>query len=64
MISLNPINYFVFTKQGYDRMYYGVAGREITLQNAILYLTHKEAQYHADNLNSSNPNQNKTSDQS
>jgi len=33
-------------------MYFGVAGREISLLNAVLFLTHKEAQKHADNLNS------------
>jgi hypothetical protein len=49
--------YFVFSKQGYDRMYYGVAGREINFKDSILFLTQKEAEHHADNLNSNFKNQ-------
>jgi len=36
-------HYIVFRKQGYDRMYYGVAGKEISYLNAVLFLTEKEA---------------------
>jgi hypothetical protein len=36
-------HYIVFRKQGYDRMYYGVAGKGISYQDAILFLTEKEA---------------------
>jgi len=50
--SFGSSKYFVFNQQGYDRIYFGVAGREISLLNAVLFLTHKEAQHHADNLNS------------
>jgi len=58
MVNTNPSNnflsskYFVFTQERFERTYYSVAGREISLQNAIQFLTHKEAQHHADNLNS------------
>ena len=45
-------NYYVFTKQGYDRMYYGVAGREIALDNATLFLTLAEAERHLQQLES------------
>ena len=41
-------HYIVFTKQGYDRMYYGVAGKEISYNDALLFLTLKEAQNYAD----------------
>lgn len=43
-------NYYVFTKQGYDRMYYGVAGREINLPDATLFLTVAEAERHLQQL--------------
>jgi hypothetical protein len=43
-------NYYVFTKQGYDRMYYGVAGREINLNDATLFLTLDEAERHLQKL--------------
>jgi hypothetical protein len=36
-------HYIVFRRQGYDRMYYGVAGKDISYQDAILFLTEKEA---------------------
>jgi hypothetical protein len=36
-------HYIVFRKQGYDRMYYGVAGKDIPYQDAVLFLTEKEA---------------------
>jgi hypothetical protein len=36
-------HYIVFRRQGYDRMYYGVAGKEISYQDALLFLTEKEA---------------------
>jgi len=36
-------HYIVFRRQGYDRMYYGVAGKDIPYQDAILFLTEKEA---------------------
>jgi hypothetical protein len=35
--------YFVFTKQGYDRTYYCVGGREIKLEDAVCYLFSTEA---------------------
>ena len=41
-------DYFVFIKQGYDRQYYCVAGREINLNDAICFLTNKEAIAHAE----------------
>jgi len=62
--SFGSSKYFVFNKQGLDRMYFGVAGREISLLNATFYLTHKEAQHHADNLNSRISNQKETSNES
>jgi hypothetical protein len=45
-----PLEYFVFTKQGYDRAYYCVAGREISHNDAVCFLTHNEAHNHANNL--------------
>jgi hypothetical protein len=39
-------HYIVFRRQGYDRMYYGVAGKEISYQDALLFLTEKEAYDH------------------
>jgi hypothetical protein len=44
----NTIDYFVFIKQGYDRQYYCVAGREINYNDAICFLTNKEAVAHAE----------------
>ena len=41
-------DYFVFIKQGYDRHYYCVAGREISLNDAVCFLTNKEAVAHAE----------------
>lgn len=41
-------DYFVFIKQGYDRQYYCVAGREINLNDAICFLTNEEAIAHAE----------------
>ena len=35
--------YFVFTKQGYDRPYFCVAGRDISLEDAVCYLFQTEA---------------------
>jgi ribosomal protein L9 len=35
--------YFVFVKQGYDRAYYCVAGRDIKLEDAVCYLFQNEA---------------------
>lgn len=37
------IGYFVFVKQGYDRQYYCVAGRETSLEDAVCYLFQNEA---------------------
>jgi hypothetical protein len=45
-------HYLVFRRQGLDRMYYGVAGKNITYADATLFLTEKEAQAYADKLNS------------
>ena len=42
-------DYFVFIKQGYDRQYYCVAGREINLQDAVCFLTNQEAVSYAEN---------------
>ena len=39
----NVKDYFVFIKQGYDRPYFCVAGREINLQDAVCFLTNNEA---------------------
>lgn len=44
-------HYLVFRRQGLDRMYYGVAGKEINYADAVLFLTEKEAQHYADKLN-------------
>jgi len=44
-------HYIVFRRQGIDRMYYGVAGKEISYADATLFLTEKEAQTYADKLN-------------
>jgi len=44
-------HYLVFRRQGLDRMYYGVAGKEITYKDAVLFLTEKEANTYADKLN-------------
>ena len=41
-------HYIVFRKQGYDRMYYGVAGKGISFQDAVLFLTEKEAYEYAE----------------
>jgi len=35
--------YFVFVRQGYDRPYYCVAGRDIDLEDAVCYLFQNEA---------------------
>jgi hypothetical protein len=43
--------YFVFKKQGYDKMYWCVAGKEITHNTAAMFNTHQEAQSYADSLN-------------
>ena len=43
--------YYVFIKQGYDRMYYCVAGREINLNDAVCFLTNKEAYSYAESKN-------------
>lgn len=49
MTKIKDVNdYFVFIKQGYDRQYYCVAGREIDFSNAICFLTNKEAVDHAE----------------
>ena len=47
-MSKDPDNYFVFVKQGYDRPYFCVAGHEISLENAIMFLTPKEANQYAE----------------
>jgi len=44
-------HYFVFRRQGLDRMYYGVAGRDIKFADAVLFLTEKEADNYANKLN-------------
>jgi len=44
-------HYLVFRRQGLDRMYYGVAGKEIKFADAVLFLTEKEAETYADKLN-------------
>ena len=44
----NVKDYFVFIKQGYDRQYYCVAGREINLQDAVCFLTNQEAVSYAE----------------
>ena len=44
-------HYLVFRRQGLDRMYYGVAGKDISYRDAVLFLTEKEAQSYADKLN-------------
>jgi hypothetical protein len=36
-------HYIVFRRQGYDRMYYGVAGKDTSYADAVLFLTEKEA---------------------
>jgi hypothetical protein len=41
-------DYFVFIKQGYDRQYYCVAGREINLQDVVCFLTNQEAVSYAE----------------
>lgn len=41
-------DYFVFIRQGYDRQYYCVAGREISLQDAVCFLTNQEAVSYAE----------------
>ena len=47
----NLNHYLVFRRQGLDRMYYGVAGKDISYADATLFLTEKEAQTYADKLN-------------
>jgi hypothetical protein len=37
-------------------MYYGVAGKEVTYADAVLFLTEKEANNYADKLNKVNTN--------
>lgn len=49
-------HYLVFRRQGLDRMYYGVAGKEVTYADAVLFLTEKEANNYADKLNKVNTN--------
>ena len=44
-------SYLVFRRQGLDRMYYGVAGKEISYADATLFLTEKEASTYANKLN-------------
>lgn len=44
--------YFVIRIQGLDRMYYSVVGRDIGFNDGVRFLTAKEAELHADNLNS------------
>lgn len=44
--------YFVIRIQGLDRMYYSVVGRDIGFNEGVRFLTAKEAESHADNLNS------------
>lgn len=41
-------DYFVFIKQGYDRQYYCVAGREIQHNDGICFLTNEEAWQYAE----------------
>lgn len=49
MTKIQNVNdYFVFIKQGYDRHYYCVAGREINFKDAVCFLTNKEAVDHAE----------------
>jgi len=51
-VKTSEVNhYLVFRRQGLDRMYYGVAGKEIEYKDATLFLTEKEAQTYADKLN-------------
>ena len=45
-------SYFVIRIQGLDRMYYSVVGREIGFNEGVRFLTEKEANNHAENLNS------------
>jgi len=44
--------YFIFKKQGYDKMYWCVAGREISHAEAPMFNTLKEAESYANKLNS------------
>ncbi len=44
-------HYFVFGKHSFDRMYWGVAGKDISYNDAVLFLTPKEANAYADKLN-------------
>lgn len=48
--------YFVFAKEGYDRRYWCVAGDEKSLEDAICFLTHKEASEYAERLNKEKEN--------
>jgi len=43
--------YFVFIKQGYDRAYYCVAGRDIKIEDAVCYLFSTEASKICTNMN-------------
>lgn len=52
MTKINTeIKYYVFIKQGYDRMYHCVAGRETGLNDAVCFLTSKEAYSYAESKN-------------
>ena len=50
MKIIDTNDYIVFTKQGYDRPYYCVAGREVTYNDAICFLTYDEAHSYANDL--------------
>ncbi len=50
MKIIDTIDYIVFTRQGYDRTYYCVAGREISHQDAICFLNYDEAHSYANTL--------------
>jgi hypothetical protein len=47
-------HYFVFGKHSFDRMYYGVAGKDISYNDAVMFLTSKEANDYANKLNKAN----------
>ncbi len=48
MKKVDTTDYFVFIRQGYDRPYYCVAGREISHNNGICFLTNDEAWKYAE----------------
>jgi len=50
MKTLDTNDYIVFIRQGYDRPYYCVAGREISHNDAICFLNYDEAHDYANTL--------------